>query len=143
MSPDEALRNWQQEFKVTAKMLSKAGLSSDGLLRLLREYDRQQGEYSRVASSLAAWFHDAALEKYVHSVRYRTNDPVHLSDKVYRKATDRENPKVITAETLCSLVTDLSGVRVILLFRNDWEYAHHFHPESMGIRGGNCVSSCG
>ncbi|MGV5361238.1 RelA/SpoT domain-containing protein [Pseudomonas aeruginosa] len=52
------------------------------------------------------------VRKHVHSVKYRLKDPEHLHEKLHRK-WDEDNP--ITADNLFERITDLAGVRVLLL----------------------------
>ena len=126
MNTTEILIRWNEESGVTSEMLAEAKLSVGALDAILKEYLRVQPEYERAAEALAAWFHDKGLQEYVHSVRYRTKDPVHLADKIYRKAVDKQRPRIVSADTLVRLITDLAGVRVILLYRNDWKHVDRF-----------------
>lgn len=61
----------------------------------------------------------------VHSVRQRIKDPEHLVEKIIRKKLknlDRE----ITLENYTEQITDLIGIRVIHLFKEEWENIHEF-----------------
>ena len=61
----------------------------------------------------------------VHSVRYRIKDPNHLAEKIARKK--RENSeRVITLDKYEEEITDLAGVRVLHLFKGDWQAIHAF-----------------
>ena len=70
----------------------------------------------------------------VHSTSYRSKDPWHLVDKLRRKCLDG---KVITAKTCFTTdgVTDLGGVRLLHLYKNEWLQVHDLicavcHPDS-------------
>lgn len=58
----------------------------------------------------------------VHSYKYRLKDPLHLLDKLRRKAA---NGVVVTAEELHMQITDLAGVRVLHLFQEDFRHIHN------------------
>ena len=61
----------------------------------------------------------------VHSVRMRIKEPDHLVAKIIRKTL--EKPHVgITAENFASRITDLLGLRVLHLFKEDWRPIHEF-----------------
>lgn len=55
---------------------------------------------------------------HVHSVKSRLKDPDHLKEKIVRK-WDPSNP--ITPDNLLSRITDLVGVRVLLLHQQKFE----------------------
>ena len=63
----------------------------------------------------------------VHSVRWRVKDPEHLMAKIIRKLNDNNQKYVgICAENYTSVVTDLIGIRVLHLFKKDWQPIHEF-----------------
>ncbi len=63
----------------------------------------------------------------IHSYRYRTKEADHLVEKIVRKK--KENP-----EKFCHLdhtnyykyITDLIGIRVFFLYREDWVHFHRY-----------------
>lgn len=57
----------------------------------------------------------------VHSLKARLKDPEHLRDKLERKA---EKGIVVTEDLLLREVTDLAGVRVLHLYRDQFETIH-------------------
>ena len=59
----------------------------------------------------------------VHSVRRRVKQPEHLIEKIIRKGK-KYMEKGIDAENYKSIVTDLIGVRVLHLFKDDWLAIH-------------------
>ena len=68
--------------------------------------------------------------KKVHSVKTRVKDMKHLMEKVIRKTPDRrakygDNFK-FTVENYKDEITDLVGIRVIHIFKEDWEEIHNF-----------------
>ena len=63
----------------------------------------------------------------IHSYRYRTKDPDHLIEKIIRK--QKENPekfKGIDHTNYYKFITDLIGIRVFFLYREDWKYFHNY-----------------
>ncbi len=63
----------------------------------------------------------------IHSYRYRTKAPGHLVEKVIRKR--RENPEKfakLDRTNYYKYCTDLIGIRVFFLYREDWIYFHNY-----------------
>ena len=60
----------------------------------------------------------------VHSIRRRIKDPEHLIEKIIRKTLDK--PEIeITTENYSEKITDLIGVRVLHLYKEDWLEIHN------------------
>ena len=56
--------------------------------------------------------------KGAYIVRYRVKDPEHVIDKIIRKAKDG---RVITKDNFLDEIDDFVGLRVLHLFKNNWE----------------------
>ncbi|MCK5146920.1 RelA/SpoT domain-containing protein [bacterium] len=61
----------------------------------------------------------------VHSIKRRLKDPYHLIEKIIRKK-NKNNEFDISIDNYKSLITDLSGVRVLHLYKEDWLAIHNF-----------------
>lgn len=57
----------------------------------------------------------------IHSTKYRFKNPKHLEDKINRKA---EKNCIITKENLFTEITDLIGVRVLYLYKDQFRTIH-------------------
>ncbi|MFW7206213.1 RelA/SpoT domain-containing protein [Enterobacter sp. BNK-13] len=65
----------------------------------------------------------------VHSVRWRIKDPEHLMAKIIRKRNEdeiSEKYRSITKDNYTDVITDLIGIRVLHLFKEDWETIHNY-----------------
>lgn len=63
----------------------------------------------------------------IHSYRYRTKAPGHLLEKVIRKK--KENPEKfahLDETNFYKFMTDLIGIRVFFLYREDWIHFHRY-----------------
>lgn len=63
----------------------------------------------------------------IHSYRYRTKDPGHLLEKIIRKR--KENPEKFAQldhTNFHKYMTDLIGIRVFFLYREDWIHFHRY-----------------
>ena len=69
------------------------------------------------------------LKAYIHSIRFRLKDPLHLAEKLARKACAKKSPRNITLANLYHPrrgVTDLLAVRILHLVKQDWVHIHEF-----------------
>jgi GTP pyrophosphokinase len=58
----------------------------------------------------------------VHSIRSRVKDPYHLIEKILRKGHNYfENGQKLTALNFNEHITDLIGIRILHLYKNDWQ----------------------
>lgn len=62
-----------------------------------------------------------------HIVHYRTKNPIHLIDKVVRKRAEKEID--INQDNYLQEITDLIGIRVIHLYKEDWLEIHKYISE--------------
>ena len=61
----------------------------------------------------------------IHSIKSRLKDPDHLREKLLRKALESDSVP-ITLENFFSRVTDLTGVRVLHLYQDQFPQLHSF-----------------
>ena len=67
----------------------------------------------------------------IHSYRYRTKNAEHLLEKIIRKR--KENPerfRELIHTNYYKYVTDLIGLRVFFLYREDWVHFHQYITET-------------
>ena len=63
----------------------------------------------------------------IHSYRYRTKSPGHLLEKIIRKRSKFPGSSDAIARTnYHKYITDLIGIRVFFLYREDWIYFHNY-----------------
>ncbi|USC08410.1 RelA/SpoT domain-containing protein [Klebsiella variicola] len=65
----------------------------------------------------------------VHSVRWRIKDPEHLMSKIIRKRNEdeiSEKYRLIKKDNYTDVITDLIGIRVLHLFKEDWKTIHEY-----------------
>lgn len=102
----------------------KSRLNWDELLRIGVAHAESFGFLKETAIMLSSVLQQV---NEVHSVRWRVKDPEHLMAKIVRKRID-ENEKYndISSENYTGIVTDLIGIRVLHLFKKDWNPIHNF-----------------
>jgi len=65
----------------------------------------------------------------IHSVRYRQKNPERLIAKIIRKSIE-DNTRIINLSTYKKEITDLVGIRILHLIKEDWESIDKFIREN-------------
>lgn len=67
------------------------------------------------------------MPKVVHSLRGRVKEPDHLIEKIVRNINDKPDKyDGINADNYNKLITDLIGIRIIILDKRDWQDVHNY-----------------
>ncbi|HGM5164713.1 TPA: hypothetical protein ACKPZB_001039 [Serratia marcescens] len=111
---------------LTAEQFEKANFSWEELQEIgLAHY------YNIPALSETAGLISSILQQGedVHSVRWRIKDPEHLMAKIIRKRNEEDTSEKyhsITKDNYTDVITDLIGIRVLHLFKEDWKTIHNY-----------------
>ena len=109
--------------------IAKAGTTRAELEAIKQDFESKSHRYEQAAKGIT----DILLKTPgVHSVRYRIKDPQHLIEKVVRKRLENAE-RDITVANYEEQLTDLAGVRILHLFKNDWQYIHQFITDTWGL----------
>ena len=107
--------------------LQEANISWEELSLIAEEY----GKLEHVLREIGKSFIDEYLYDIetagIHSYRYRTKQVEHLLEKIVRKR--KENPEKFARldhTNYYKFVTDLIGIRVFFLYREDWKNFHQY-----------------
>ncbi|MBQ3533758.1 MAG: GTP pyrophosphokinase [Clostridia bacterium] len=115
------------EYNLSESDLLAANVTWDELALIAEEYKSLEGTMRDLGKSFIDEFLYDIETAGIHSYRYRTKDTWHLLEKVIRKK--KENPKKFGAldhTNFYKYVTDLIGIRVFFLYREDWVYFHNY-----------------
>lgn len=96
-------------------------------LLILEEYKKIDGLLHDISKDFIDEYLYEIDKAGIHSYRYRTKDPEHLLEKILRK--QRENPGKfagIDHTNFHKFITDLIGIRVFFLYREDWIHFHKY-----------------
>ena len=107
--------------------LAEAGLSWEELLAIETEYRAIEGNLRSIGKNFIDEYLYDIDKAGIHSYRYRTKAPDHLLEKIVRKR--REAPAVFAGldhTNYYKYVTDLIGIRVFFLYREDWVHCTIF-----------------
>lgn len=115
------------EFDLTEADLSAAGITWEELTRIEEDYHAWEGRLREIGKSFIDEYLYDIETAGIHSYRYRTKGTAQLLEKVVRKR--RENPEkfaLLDHTNYYKFVTDLIGIRVFFLYREDWKHFHRY-----------------
>ena len=96
-------------------------------LLILEEYKKIDGLLHDISKDFIDEYLYEIDKAGIHSYRYRTKDPEHLLEMILRK--QRENPEKFAGldhTNFHKFITDLIGIRVFFLYREDWIHFHKY-----------------
>lgn len=118
-----------RRYNIDRSIIRKAGLEWDELLEISNDYSRYAPQLEAAAK---ATVQSLLTCEQVHAVNYRIKAPEHLVEKIIRKCA-ADPSRCISLENYRTEITDLLGVRVLHLFKEDWIGIHQFITDSWGL----------
>lgn len=115
------------EYNISEADLIEANISWEELVLIKEEYLRLERRLRELGKSFIDEYLYDIETAGIHSYRYRTKDVWHLLEKVVRKK--KENPEKfgpLDHTNFYKYVTDLIGIRVFYLYREDWVHFHRY-----------------
>lgn len=123
-------KEFLSKYNMTEADLTAANVTWDELVLIAEEYEKIEA----LMHDLGKDFIDDYLydidKAGIHSYRYRTKETDHLLEKVIRKK--QENPAkfaMLDHTNFHKFITDLIGIRVFFLYREDWIHFHRYITE--------------
>ena len=114
-------------YRLAEENLIEANISWEELARIEAEYRKIEHSLREIGKSFIDEYLYDIETAGIHSYRYRTKDAEHLLEKIVRKR--KENPEkfaLLDHTNYYKFVTDLIGIRVFFLYREDWKYFHRY-----------------
>ncbi len=115
------------EYNIEEKYLQEYGIDWEVLEKIYEDYSKYRKSYENHADLIGNILRG---HPKVHSVKTRIKDEMHLLEKVIRKTEDRRKKYGedfnFTVANYKDEITDLVGIRVIHIFKEDWEEIHNF-----------------
>ena len=114
-------------YNFTEADLIEANISWEELSLIEEEYKKIEGDLRGFGKNfIDEYLYD--IEKAgIHSYRYRTKEAAHVLEKVVRKK--KENPEKfgqLDHTNFYKYMTDLIGIRVFFLYREEWIHFHRY-----------------
>ena len=116
-----------EQYNITEEDLKQANIEWDELAKIADEYTKMNELLHTISKDfIDEYLYD--IEKAgIHSYRYRTKSVDHLLEKIIRKK--KESPEKfdkLDHTNFYKYVTDLIGIRVFFLYREDWIHFHRY-----------------
>ena len=118
---------FKAEFGIQDADLVEAGITWDELRLIESEYRNIETQLRDIGKSFIDEYLYDIETAGIHSYRYRTKGTAQLLEKVIRKR--KENPEKFARldhTNYYKFVTDLIGIRVFFLYREDWKHFHQY-----------------
>ena len=120
-------KNFLSTYNMTERNLEEAGIDWAELESILNEYQKIEELLRDIGKDFINDYLYDIDKAGIHSYRYRTKEPGHLLEKIIRKR--KENPDKfadLDHTNFYKYITDLRGIRVFFLYREDWIHFHHY-----------------
>lgn len=119
--------NFLDMYGLDEQSLIELGINWVDLYNILQDYKKSIDIYAARITYVANVFRD---HPKVHFVKSRVKDPKRLLQKLVRKTLNRREKYGddfnFNLENYKDEITDIMGVRVIHIFKDDWEDIHNF-----------------
>ncbi len=115
------------KYDLTEADLVEADILWEELVAIEEEYKEHENKLREIGKQfIDEYLYD--IEKAgIHSYRYRTKESEHLLEKVVRKRKENlEKFKDLDHTNFYKYMTDLIGIRVFFLYREDWLRFHRY-----------------
>ena len=109
-----------EKYGITDEQFNETGLNWENLMEIYDDYSRIAHKLEVEAQHIVARFMNIPA---AHSVRRRVKEPERVIEKIIRKA-DKYVKRGISVENYREIITDLIGIRVLHLFKEEWEDIH-------------------
>ena len=111
----------------TKETISKDNIAVDNIKEIYEDYMEYKDSYENQAAFIANILRSQTM---VHSVKSRIKEPDRLIEKVIRKTENRKSKYgdefQFTVNNYKNEINDLIGIRVIHIFKDQWQEIHEF-----------------
>ena len=115
------------KYPYVRKEIEENNINDKNLKEIYDDYIAYKDSYENQASFIANILRS---QEMVHSVKSRIKDPDRLIEKVIRKTEDRKGKYgkdfQFTVDNYKDEINDLIGIRVIHIFKDQWQEIHEF-----------------
>lgn len=127
---EQEQQSFCKEFNITEEKFRMACLTWKELDEIACDFELKAQGHQKM---LKEYVDKMQTCSYAHSFRYRVKDTQHLIEKIIRKNPKYlENGDSLSVYNYESRITDLLGIRILLLFKSDWKYVHEYLMELFG-----------
>jgi len=114
-------------YNISEQDLIDASISWEELLKIEEEYKKIEHDLHDIGKDFIDEYLYEIEQAGIHSYRYRTKASDHLMEKVIRKRKEyKEKFSQLDHTNYYKFITDLIGIRVFFLYREDWIHFHRY-----------------
>ena len=114
-------------YNISEQDLIDASISWEELLKIEEEYKKIEHDLHDIGKDFIDEYLYEIEQAGIHSYRYRTKAPDHLMEKIIRKRKEnKEKFSQLDHTNYYKFITDLIGIRVFFLYREDWIHFHRY-----------------
>lgn len=115
------------KYNIEESELEMSALSWEELTAICEDYMRREEKLRNIGKDFVNDYLYDIEKAGIHSYRYRIKAPGHLLEKIIRKRCEYfERFEKIDRSNYYKYITDLIGIRVFFLYREDWIYFHNY-----------------
>lgn len=115
------------DYHIEPEELRTSGLKWEELVAIHEDYLSIEGKLRSIGKDFVYDYLYDIERAGIHSYRYRTKDPGHLLEKIIRKRNEHSQRfEMIDRNNYFKYITDLIGIRVFFLYREDWIHFHKY-----------------
>lgn len=117
-----------EKYILTEDLFLSAGISWEELCDIYDDFGKNKiTKYKDILEEFTNTYLKDVHEVKIHSVRSRVKNPEHLIAKIIRKKQDNQKKyKDLDKTNYEKFITDLIGIRCLVLFKEDWEHFHNY-----------------
>ena len=116
-----------REYNIEEIEFEEAEISWKELEAIYEDYEKREDKLRGLGKDFVDEYLYDIERAGIHSYRYRTKAPGHLIEKIIRKRRENmEKFAEIDRTNYYKYCTDLIGIRVFFLYREDWIYFHNY-----------------
>ena len=115
------------EYGISEADLTEADITWEELARIEKKYRKLEGTMRELGKTFIDEYLYDIETAGIHSYRYRTKEADHLLEKIIRKRKENlEKFAHLDHTNYYKYMTDLIGIRVFFLYREDWIHFHRY-----------------
>jgi len=122
-----SLDELKHRFHISDKDIRASGLAVDDYKKIYEDYEFiRKDEIENIRQEFLSEFLFQAVFG-IHSVASRRKDAYHLIEKIIRKKSNNDlKYRELNADNYYKFVTDLIGVRLLIVYKSDWIGIHNY-----------------
>ena len=116
-----------REFNISEERFRNSRLTWEELEEIADDFEPKRNEHQNTVKRYAEEIQKCSD---VHSLSYRVKSTSHLVEKIIRKNGEYlDRGEYLSRENYEKYITDLMGIRILLLFKSDWLLVHDYLME--------------